>query len=182
MNLVLIFLAALAVLALGYVFYGRYLEKKWGIDPSRETPSQDCFDGRDYVPTPPALVFGHHFASIASGLGMIGGAFVASSLGWLPAVLWLVIGGIFFGAAQDFGALFVSLRSKGRSIGRVLRESVGEKAQRLFSVLALIVLVLLVAVFVNLLVSLFGADDGAALVSLGRGEISPSASAATASL
>ena len=184
MNLVLIFLAALAVLALGYVFYGRYLEKKWGIDPARETPSQDCFDGKDYVPTPPTLVFGHHFASIASGLGMVCGAYVAWRYGWLPALLWLLVGGIFFGAAQDFGAIFASLRMKGRSIGYLLRERVGEKAQRLFSVLALIVLVLLVAVFVNLLSDIFGFDvePGTALISVGKEEASATASAATASL
>ncbi|MBR3293492.1 MAG: carbon starvation protein A [Oscillospiraceae bacterium] len=195
MNLVLIFLAALAVLVLGYVFYGRFLEKSWGIDPARETPSQDCFDGKDYVPTPPTLVFGHHFASIASGLGMIGGALCASSFGWLPVLLWLLVGGIFFGAAQDFGALFVSLRTKGRSIGYMLRERVGERAQRLFSVLALIVLVLLVAVFVSLLAAVFGETNNVSLVGLGLGkekltpivsfglgEVSPTSSAATASI
>ncbi|MBR4223301.1 MAG: hypothetical protein IKR73_00665, partial [Oscillospiraceae bacterium] len=128
------------------------------------------FDGKDYVPTPPTLVFGHHFASIASGLGMIGGALCASSFGWLPVLLWLLVGGIFFGAAQDFGALFVSLRTKGRSIGYMLRERVGERAQRLFSVLALIVLVLLVAVFVSLLAAVFGETNNVSLVGLGLGK------------
>ena len=176
----LIFLAALVVLLLGYLFYGRYLAKKWGVDPARETPSQDCFDGKDYVPTPPVVVMGHHFASIA-GAGTIIGTVKAAAFGWLPVLLWIVLGSVVFGAAHDFGALFASLRHKGRSLGRVLREHVGEKAQRVFTVFALLVLVLLVACFTNVIADSF-ASDGAALVSVGAGQVSPQAGAGTASI
>lgn len=182
MSIVWILLAALAAMAGGYLLFGSFLEKKWGIDPAQETPSQDCFDGKDYVPTPPALVFGHHFASIASGLGMIGGALLAAEFGWLPALLCLVLGGIFFGATQDFGALFVSLRTKGRSIGRMLRDAVGVKAQRAFTVLALLALVQLIAVLVRLLADAFGAAPGTPIVSFGAARVSEAGSAGTAAV
>ena len=180
MKILLILIAALAALLLGYLFYGRYLAKKWGIDPARETPSQDCFDGRDFVPTPPAVVLGHHFASIA-GAGTIIGTVKAAAFGWLPVLIWIVVGSVFFGAAHDFGALFASLRHKGRSLGRVLREQVGEKAQRVFTVFALLVLVLLVACFSGVIAGSF-ASDGAALLSLGAGQVRAQAGAGTASI
>ncbi len=179
MNLI-ITLAAVAVLAAGFRLVGRALEKRWGLDPTRETPSQDCFDGKDYVPTPPAVVLGHHFSSVA-GAGTIIGAVIAASYGWVPALLWLIVGGLVFGAAHDFGALFASLRHKGRSLGRVLRESVGEKAQRLFTVFALLTLVLLIAGFTNIVANTF-ASAGDSLVSAGFGSVSPAASAGTASI
>ena len=176
MNIIVI-VCAIAALLLGYLFYGRYLAKKWGIDPARETPSQDCFDGKDYVPTPPVVVLGHHFASVA-GAGTIIGTVRAAAFGWLPALLWIVLGSVFIGAAHDFGALFASLRHRGRSLGRVLREHVGEKAQRVFTVFAL--LVLLVACFTNVLADSFASDG--ALLSLGAGNVSPRAGAGTASI
>ncbi|MBR0355642.1 MAG: carbon starvation protein A [Oscillospiraceae bacterium] len=178
MNIIVI-VCAIAALLLGYLFYGRYLAKKWGIDPARETPSQDCFDGKDYVPTPPVVVLGHHFASVA-GAGTIIGTVRAAAFGWLPALLWIVLGSVFIGAAHDFGALFASLRHRGRSLGRVLREHVGEKAQRVFTVFALLVLVLLVACFTNVLADSFASDG--ALLSLGAGNVSPRAGAGTASI
>lgn len=181
MNLLIISVAALAALLLGYLFYGRYLAKKWGINAARETPSQDCFDGKDYVPTPPAVVMGHHFASIA-GAGTIIGTVKAAAFGWLPALLWIVLGSVFIGAAHDFGALFASLRHKGRSLGRVLREHVGEKAQRVFTVFALLLLVLLVACFSSVIAStlLWPGENG--IVSVGAGQVSPQAGAGTASI
>ncbi len=177
----LILIAALAALLLGYLFYGRFLAKKWGLDPARETPSQDCFDGKDFVPTPPAVVMGHHFASIA-GAGTIIGTVKAAAFGWLPALLWIVLGSVFIGAAHDLGALFASLRHKGRSLGRVLREQVGEKAQRVFTVFALLVLVLLVACFTNIAASTFARYEGAGLLSVGLGQVDPNAGAGTASI
>ncbi len=180
MNMILILIAAVAALLLGCLLLGRTLAKQWGIDPARETPSQDCFDGKDYVPTPPAVVMGHHFASIA-GAGTIIGTVKAAAFGWLPVLLWIVVGGVFFAAAHDFGALFASLRHKGRSLGRVLREQVGEKAQRVFTVFALLVLVLLVACFTNVIAGSFASADGS-LVSVGAGRVTPQAGAGTASL
>lgn len=177
--IIIVIVCAIAALLLGYLFYGRYLAKKWGIDPARETPSQDCFDGKDYVPTPPVVVLGHHFASVA-GAGTIIGTVRAAAFGWLPVLLWIVLGSVFIGAAHDFGALFASLRHRGRSLGRVLREHVGEKAQRVFTVFALLVLVLLVACFTNVLADSFASDG--ALLSLGAGNVSAQAGAGTASI
>lgn len=177
--IIIVIVCAIAALLLGYLFYGRYLAKKWGLDPARETPSQDCFDGKDYVPTPPVVVLGHHFASVA-GAGTIIGTVRAAAFGWLPALLWIVLGSVFIGAAHDFGALFASLRHRGRSLGRVLREHVGEKAQRVFTVFALLVLVLLVACFTNVIADSFASDG--ALLSLGAGNVSAQAGAGTASI
>ena len=179
--MILILIAAIAALLLGCLLVGRVLAKQWGIDPARETPSQDCFDGKDYVPTPPVVVLGHHFASIA-GAGTIIGTVKAAAFGWLPALLWIVVGSVFFAAAHDFGALFASLRHKGRSLGRVLRETVGEKAQRVFTVFALLVLVLLVACFTNVIAGTFASSAEAGILSVGAGKVSPQAGAGTASI
>ena len=180
MNIIVI-VCAIAALLLGYLFYGRYLAKKWGIDPARETPSQDCFDGKDFVPTPPVVVLGHHFASVA-GAGTIIGTVRAAAFGWLPVLLWIVLGSVFIGAAHDFGALFASLRHRGRSLGRVLREHVGEKAQRVFTVFALLVLVLLVACFTNVIASAFEYSTEGGILSVGAGNVSAQAGAGTASI
>lgn len=181
MKMILILLAALAALLAGCLLYGRYLAKKWGLDPSRETPSQDCFDGRDFVPTPPVVVMGHHFASIA-GAGTIFGSVMGAAFGWGPVLLWIVVGGVFFGAAHDFGALFASLRHKGRSLGRVFRESVGEKTQCVFTVFSLLVLVLLIACLTNITADTFASASGMPLLTVGAGQASPQAGAATASI
>lgn len=181
MSILLILLAAAGVLLLGYGLYGRFLEKRWGLDASRETPSQDCFDGKDFVPTPPLVVMGHHFASIA-GAGTIFGTVMGAAFGWGPVLLWIVIGGVFFGAAHDFGALFASLRHKGRSLGRVLRESVGEKTQRIFAVFALLVLVLLVACLTNITAGTFASSSESGLISTGLGRVSPQAASGTAAI
>lgn len=181
MNVILILLAAMAVLILGCLLYGRALAKTWGIDPARETPSQDCFDGKDFVPTPPAVVMGHHFSSIA-GAGTIIGMVKAAAFGWLPALIWIVVGGVFFAAAHDFGALFASLRHKGRSLGRVLRETVGEKAQRIFTAFAMLVLVLLVACFTNVIAGTLFWPHIDGTVSIGAGQVTPQAGTGTASI
>ena len=180
MNLIVMILAA-ALLVPGFWLVGRALEKRWGVDPARETPAQDCFDGKDYVPTPKIVVLGHHFSSIA-GAGTIFGAVIASAYGWLPVLLWIVVGGLLFGAMHDFGALFASLRHKGRSLGRVLRETVDEKAQRLFTVFALLVLVLLIAGFTNIVAGTFAVSGAESVLSLGFGKVAPGASAGTASI
>ncbi len=180
MNVILILLAAAALLILGCLLVGRALAKTWGIDPARETPSQDCFDGKDFVPTPPAVVLGHHFASVA-GAGTIIGTVKAAAFGWLPVLIWIAVGSVFFAAAHDFGALFASLRHKGRSLGRVLRETVGEKAQRVFTVFALLVLVLLVACFSNVIAGTIS-SSAAQIVSVGKGQVSAQAGAGVASI
>ena len=97
MSAILILVIALVVLALGYIFYGSWLAKQWGVDPNRETPAHTSYDGKDFVPANPAVLMGHHFSSIA-GAGPINGPIQAAVFGWVPVFLWIIIGGIFFGA------------------------------------------------------------------------------------
>ena len=149
-----ILLIGIVLLALGYIFYGSWLAKQWGVDPNRETPAHTNYDGKDFVPANPAVLMGHHFSSIA-GAGPINGPIQAAVFGWVPVFLWVVLGGIFFGAVHDFGALFASIRHNGGSIGEVIRDSMGVKAQRLFMVFALLVLVLVIASFTNVVGSTF---------------------------
>ena len=111
-----IVLTAVVLLLAGYCFYGRWLSRQWGIDPSRKPPAETLEDGMDYVPAKPAVLMGHHFSSIA-GAGPINGPIMASVFGWVPVLLWCVIGGIFAGGLQDFGALFASIRNDGKSLG-----------------------------------------------------------------
>ncbi len=185
MSAILILVIALVVLAAGYIFYGSWLAKKWGIDPSKETPAHTRYDGMDFVPANPAVLMGHHFSSIA-GAGPINGPIQAAVFGWLPVLLWVVIGGIFFGAMHDFGALFASIRHGGRSIGEVIKENMGPKAQKLFIIFALLVLVLVIASFTSVVASTFVsvAEDGSALpfITVGRENVSGNASTATTSL
>lgn len=159
MTALLIILAAIVLLAIGYIVYGSWLAKQWGIDPSRPTPANTRGDGVDYVPAHPAVLMGHHFSSIA-GAGPINGPIQAAVFGWLPVFLWCVIGGIFFGGLQDFGSLFASIRHDGKSVGEIINDSMGERAKKLFTVFALLVLVLVVASFVNVVAgTFFTADD-----------------------
>lgn len=161
MSALLILLVAVVLLALGYVFYGSWLAKQWGVDPNRETPAHTSYDGKDFVPANPAVLMGHHFSSIA-GAGPINGPIQAAVFGWVPVFLWCVLGGIFFGAMHDFGALFASIRHNGGSIGQVMKDSMGVKAQRLFIVFALAVLILVIASFTAVVANTFTswAGDG----------------------
>ena len=119
MTALLIVLAAIVLLFIGYVFYGSWLAKQWGIDPTKKTPAIEKEDGVDYVAAKPAVLMGHHFSSIA-GAGPINGPIQASIFGWVPVFLWCIIGGIFFGGLQDFGSLFASIRHDGKSVGEVI--------------------------------------------------------------
>jgi Carbon starvation protein, predicted membrane protein len=157
----LILLVAIVLLGLGYVFYGGWLAKQWGVDPNRETPAHTSYDGKDFVPANPAVLMGHHFSSIA-GAGPINGPILASVFGWVPVFLWCVLGGIFFGAMHDFGALFASIRHNGGSIGEVIKDSMGIKAQRLFIIFALAVLILVIASFTAVVAGTFVSVDTSA--------------------
>ena len=157
----LIILAAIALLFLGYVFYGSWLAKQWGIDPNRKTPAYEKKDGVDYVPAKPAVLMGHHFSSIA-GAGPINGPIQAAVFGWVPVFLWCVIGGIFFGGLQDFGSLFASIRHDGKSVGEIIKDSMGKTAKKLFIIFALLVLILVIASFVNVVASTFLTANDAA--------------------
>lgn len=154
MNAMVILLIAIVVLACGYIFYGGWLAKQWGIDPSRPTPANEMHDGVDYVPAKPYVLLGHHFSSIA-GAGPINGPIQAAVFGWVPVLLWVLIGGIFFGAVHDFGALFASLRHKGETIARVIAENIDNTAKKLFCVFAYLTLVLVVAAFASIVANTF---------------------------
>ena len=158
MTAILIIVAAIVLLVLGYVFYGSWLAKEWGIDPKRKTPAVEMEDGVDYVAAKPAVLMGHHFSSIA-GAGPINGPIQASVFGWLPVFLWCVIGGIFFGGLQDFGSLFASVRHGGKSVGEIIEDSMGDKAKKLFIVFALLVLILVIASFVNVVAGTFASTN-----------------------
>jgi len=176
---ILILLIAFALLALGYIFYGSWLAKQWGVDPNHETPAHTSYDGKDFVPANPAVLMGHHFSSIA-GAGPINGPIQAAVFGWVPVFLWVVIGGIFFGAMHDFGALFASIRHNGGSIGEVIKDEMGVKAQRLFTIFALLVLILVIASFTAVVAGTFMSDGP--LFTVGMENVSGNASTATTSL
>ncbi len=154
MTALFIIIAAIALLFCGYVFYGSWLAKQWGIDPAKKTPAVEKNDGVDYVAAKPAVLMGHHFSSIA-GAGPINGPIQAAVFGWIPVFLWCVIGGIFFGGLQDFGSLFASVRHDGKSVGEIIKDSMGPKAKKLFIVFALLVLILVIASFVNVVAGTF---------------------------
>ena len=180
MSALLILIIAVALLALGYIFYGSWLAKQWGVDPNHETPAHTSYDGKDFVPANPAVLLGHHFSSIA-GAGPINGPIQAAAFGWVPVFLWVVIGGIFFGAMHDFGALFASVRHNGGSIGEVIRDSMGVKAQRLFIIFALCVLILVIASFTAVVAGTF-ASTSDSLFTFGVANVSDTAATATTSL
>ncbi len=155
MNAAVLLIVSIAILFAGYVFYGGWLAKQWGIDPERKTPSHELEDGIDYVPARTPVVMGHHFSSIA-GAGPINGPIQAAVFGWVPVLLWVLIGGIFFGGVHDFGALFASLRHKGQSIGEIINTTMGKSAKRLFLTFGYLTLILVVAAFSSIVASTFG--------------------------
>ena len=159
MTAILIIVAAIVLLLIGYVGYGSWLAKQWGIDPKKSTPAVEMEDGVDYVAAKPAVLMGHHFSSIA-GAGPINGPIQAAVFGWVPVFLWCIIGGIFFGGLQDFGSLFASIRHKGKSVGEIIRDSMGRRAQKLFTIFALLVLILVIASFVNVVAGTFMSESG----------------------
>ncbi len=157
MNTLVLVLISIAVLLCGYIFYGRWLCKQWGVGESKEeTPAHTMEDGVDYVPAKAPVLMGHHFSSIA-GAGPITGPINAALFGWLPVVLWILVGGIFFGGVHDFGALYASLRHKGQSIGEVISANMSKRAKRLFLIFAYLTLLLVVAAFASIVASTFGA-------------------------
>ena len=174
MNAAVLLIISIAILLIGYIFYGSWLAKQWGVDPNKETPAHTNYDGTDFVPANPAVLMGHHFSSIA-GAGPINGPIQAAVFGWVPVALWVLIGGIFFGGVHDFGALFASVRNKGKSIGTVIEDSIGLKAKRLFIIFAYLTLLLVVAAFASIVANTFKATF------LENGAIDYAASAANAS-
>lgn len=161
MNSLVLLLVCIAILICGYIFYGRWLCKQWGVGESdTPTPAHELEDGVDYVPAKAPVLMGHHFSSIA-GAGPITGPIGAAIFGWVPVVLWVLIGGIFFGGVHDFGALFASLRHKGQSIGEIISVNMGKRAKRLFIIFAYLTLILVVAAFASIVAGTFGTTNAA---------------------
>ena len=157
---------AIVVLGGAYLLYGRYLQKKWGIDPNAKTPAYELQDGVDYVPADTNVVFGHQFASIA-GAGPINGPIQAAVFGWLPVLLWILIGGVFFGAVQDFAAMYASVKNKGRTIGYIIEEYIGKLGKKLFLLFTWLFCILVVAAFADVVAGTFNgfAADESGVVS-----------------
>ena len=131
MNTLVIVLLAAVILFAAYVLYGRWLANKWGIDVKAKTPAVQKNDGKDYVPTNGWTVFSHQFSSIA-GAGPVTGAIQAAAFGWVPVLLWVLLGGIFFGAVTDFGALYASVKNEGKSMGMLIEKYIGKLGRKLF--------------------------------------------------
>ncbi len=161
MNSLVLLLICVAVLACGYIFYGRWLCKQWGVgEGDIPTPAHELEDGVDYVPAKAPVLMGHHFSSIA-GAGPITGPIGAAIFGWVPVVLWVLVGGIFFGGVHDFGALFASVRHKGQSIGEIISTNMSKRAKKLFIIFAYLTLILVVAAFASIVAGTFGTTNAA---------------------
>ena len=154
MNGILMMVIAIVVLGGAYLLYGRYLQNKWGIDPNAKTPAYELQDGVDYVPADTNVVFGHQFASIA-GAGPINGPIQAAVFGWLPVLLWLLVGGVFFGAVQDFASMYASVKNKGRTIGYIIEEYIGKLGKKLFLLFCWLFCILVVAAFADVVAGTF---------------------------
>ena len=147
-TLVIVAIAAVCLLA-GYTLYGRWLANKWGIDPKAKTPAYTKEDGKDYVPTDGWVVFAHQFSSIA-GAGPVTGAIQAAAFGWLPVLLWILLGGIFFGAVTDFGALYASVKNEGKSMGLLIEKYIGKTGRKLFLLFCWLFTLIVIAAFADM--------------------------------
>ena len=156
MNTLVIVLLAAVVLFAAYVLYGRWLANKWGIDPKAKTPAVQKNDGKDYVPTNGWTVFSHQFSSIA-GAGPVTGAIQAAAFGWVPVLLWVLLGGIFFGAVTDFGALYASVKNEGKSMGMLIEKYIGKLGRKLFLLFCWLFCGIVIAAFADMVAGTFNA-------------------------
>lgn len=154
MNGLVIVLIGIVVLGAGYLLYGRWLANKWGLDPKAKTPAYTHEDGQDYVPSSKLTVFAHQFSSIA-GAGPVTGPILASVFGWVPVLLWLLIGGLFFGAVQDFGALYASVKNEGKSMGMIIEKYIGRTGRKLFMLFCWLFTLLVMAAFTDMVAGTF---------------------------
>ena len=161
MNGLMILIIAIVVLLAAYLIYGRYLARTWGIDPKAKTPAYEMEDGVDYVPADTNVIFGHQFASIA-GAAAINGPIQASVFGWVPVLLWILLGGVFFGAVQDFAAMYASVKNKGRTIGYIIESYIGKTGKKLFLLFCWLFSILVVAAFVDIVAGTFNGFQTAA--------------------
>lgn len=148
--LVYIFLAALVLFIIAYKFYGRYLDRKFDINGKNPTPSHTDYDGVDRVPAKAPILMGHHFSSIAGAGPIVGPIIAGIAFGWLPALLWIVLGSIFVGGVHDYSSLMASIRHKARSVGEIARIYMSPLAYKLFLVFIWLALVYILVVFVDL--------------------------------
>ena len=156
MNTLVIVLIAAVVLVCAYAGYGRWLAKTWGVDPNAKTPAVRLEDGKDYVPTNGWTVFAHQFSSIA-GAGPVTGAIQAAAFGWLPVLLWVLIGGVFFGAVTDFGALYASVKNDGKSMGLLIEKYIGKTGRKLFLLFCWLFCGIVIAAFADMVAGTFNA-------------------------
>ena len=154
-TLVIVSVSAIILLA-AYLLYGRWLANKWGIDPKAETPAVRKNDGRDYVPTNGWTVFSHQFSCIA-GAGPVTGAIQAAAFGWVPVLLWVLLGGIFFGAVTDFGALYASVKNDGKSMGMLIEKYIGKLGRKLFLIFSWLFCCIVIAAFADMVSGTFNA-------------------------
>ena len=157
MTPVLLMFIGLAIFAVGYLVYSRYLANRvYRLDASFATPAHELNDGVDYVPTNKFILWGHHFTSVAGAAPIVGPA-IAVIWGWVPAFLWVTIGTVFFAGMHDLGALWASTRNKGRSIGALSARYIGKRGAGLFLVVIFLLLLMVIAAFAvvikNLLIS-----------------------------
>lgn len=159
MNTLVIVLITAVCLVIAYALYGRWLAKKWGIDPKAKTPALTHNDGQDYVPTDGWTVFAHQFSSIA-GAGPVTGAIQAAVFGWVPVLLWIILGGIFFGAVTDFGALYASVKNDGKSMGLLIEKYIGKTGRKLFLGFCWLFCLIVLAAFADMVADTFNAFSG----------------------
>ena len=165
MPLIFLLIISGTVLVLAYFVYGRYIFRKFKIQNKNITPAHRLQDGVDYVPSKPIVVLGHHFASIA-GAGPIVGPIIAVSFGWIPAVIWILVGGIFFGAVHDLGSMVASLRNDGKSIGVIIQNNIGKQGKQLFMLFSFSTLILIIGVFADVIAKTFVSNPGVASASI----------------
>lgn len=170
-----VMLIAIVVLAIGYFGYAKWLEKTWGIDLKRPTPAVEKNDGKDFSPASRWTVFSHQFTSI-TGAGPVTGPIIAAMFGWLPALLWMMVGGVFFGAVQDFAALYASVKNGGKSIGMIIEDYVGRTGRQLFLLFCWLFTLLVIAAFCDMVANTFNG------YSKTGAELMPNAAAASISI
>ena len=154
MNGIVLMLVAAVVLVCGYLFYGRWLANKWGVDAKALTPARRMEDGKSFSPASAFTVFSHQFSSIC-GAGPVTGTIVAMAFGWLPVVLWVLVGGIFFGAVHDFGALYASMKNNGKSLAQLIEKYIGKTGRRLFLLFSWLFCIIVIAAFTSMVCGTF---------------------------
>ena len=175
MNGLILMACTIVALFVGYRFYARWLENTWGVDPNAKTPAQLKNDGNDYVPTSKWTVFSHQFTSI-TGAGPVTGPIIAAMFGWLPATLWMIFGCIFFGAVQDFTALYASVKNGGKSMGMMIEQYVGRTGRQLFLLFCWLFTLLVISAFCDIVANTFNGFTAQGA------EIMPNAAAASISI